>query len=61
MNGAHHYAEAERLLKCSTSSTQAGLLIAQAQVHATLAQAAATLEASGRLSAWHADTAGDES
>lgn len=44
MNGPQHYKEAERLLAYSTGvdGEFAPLIVAQAQVHATLALAAAT-------------------
>lgn len=49
MNGPEHYAEAERLLLLAAGSPDpagaGGRLVAQAQVHATLAQAAATVDA----------------
>jgi hypothetical protein len=58
MNGPEHYAEAERLLadvpdmlanQPSTTPGAIGLAVARAQVHATLAQTAATVN--GRASA----------
>lgn len=75
MNGAQHYAEAERLLALADSDVsenwpvQAGErksdILAAAQVHATLAQVAATIDASAdcdRYAGWRAATAGkDES
>lgn len=45
MNGPQHYIEAEKLLRAARdckANDDARLLVALAQVHATLAQAAAT-------------------
>lgn len=58
MNGAQHYAEAERLLDQSVTEREGcnewhDHLVARAHVHATLAQIAATIEASGRYRAWN--------
>jgi hypothetical protein len=65
MTGLEHYAEAERLiaiartdpgrpeLYCNSSQAQIAHILADAQVHATLAIAAATATASG---AWDAVT-----
>lgn len=52
MNGPTHYAEAERLTAWATTTKhddyrQATTALATAQVHATLALAAATLAAAG--------------
>ena len=44
MTGAEHYEAAERLLE-EAGPTRVDYLIAEAQVHATLALAAATLDA----------------
>jgi len=53
MNGPQHYAEAERLLGLAATATcansagenpEAALLIAEAQVHAMLAQVAITVD-----------------
>ncbi|NKU63868.1 hypothetical protein [Prescottella equi] len=75
MNGAQHYAEAERLVKLADSDVsenwpvQSGErksdILAAAQVHATLAQAAATIDTAedfGNATWWRsALAAGDES
>lgn len=48
MNGPSHYAEAERILTVSQQAPSpqvAAVFVAQAQVHATLAAAAATIDA----------------
>lgn len=47
MNGPQHYKEAERLIDLSDDiyREDAPLVIAQAQVHATLAQVAALIDA----------------
>ena len=44
MTGAHHYREAERLITNTVAkdATEAALILSKAQVHATLALAAAT-------------------
>lgn len=49
MNGPEHYREAERLLtRAADAETAVALyLLSRAQVHATLALAAATVDASG--------------
>lgn len=73
MTGAEHYAEAERLLALAdgdvsenwpvqTGERKADILAA-AQVHATLAQVAATIDASTDCgyAGWRAVTAGDQS
>lgn len=49
MNGPEHYAEAERLVAQATKglpASQHGAVVAEAQVHATLALAAAMAEQS---------------
>ena len=45
MTGAHHYREAERLITNTVAkdATEAALILSKAQVHATLALAAATV------------------
>ncbi|BDC71052.1 hypothetical protein [Prescottella equi] len=71
MNGAQHYAEAERLLALADGDVsenwpvQVGErkadILAAAQVHATLAQAAATIDAApdcDRYESWRTATAG---
>lgn len=45
MKGPQHYAEAERLLELAPGSGDYEMTVAVAQVHATLALAAATVEA----------------
>lgn len=61
MLGAHHYREAERLVAHSKNHVDQGnqaddkiaeLAAAQAQVHATLAHAAAVIEAAHEHGAW---------
>lgn len=58
MNGPEHYAEAERLLATadasSTPDNAAAFLVSIAQVHATLALAAATAESESEVlsAAW---------
>jgi hypothetical protein len=58
MNGPEHYREAERLLAAGTSGTPEDVLnrrIGRAQVHATLALAAATALNDGNVRAPIAD------
>ena len=67
MDGPRHYQEAEQLLRAAEQTSRgadqaAALLIAQAQVHAMLAVAAAAATNTTRSSeeawakAWHADS-----
>ncbi len=61
MNGPEHYAEAERIMQLGQSRAEShedeAVFAAWAQVHATLALAAATIDAgSGQLSADTATT-----
>lgn len=46
MKGPQHYAEAERLLELARANADREMIVAVAQVHATLALAAATVEVS---------------
>ncbi|MDH6282892.1 hypothetical protein [Prescottella agglutinans] len=56
MNGAQHYAEAERLLKLADGTDpRDSLIVATAQVHATLAQVAATICVAPKLPQQHAE------
>lgn len=53
MDGPDHYKEAQRLLDIHPTATSVPAdLIARAQVHATLAQIAATMETFGPGSRW---------
>lgn len=60
MNGPQHYREAERLLRRSEEwdPQSADLLVKQAQVHATLAHAAAVIDA-GNAVTWTSSSDGD--